>query len=134
VRFSPYHGRLEHRLLVIVSRNTGEPNCYEFGVTTAGYWSLSNTVPKGGQNYFTFYLVAPTHSSAIRTGLNATNTLQVHAAGGHFDFFINGVRVGSVNDQSHTFATVGLAFDDPRSLPTSGWVEDVFSNLTVVPS
>jgi streptogramin lyase len=109
------------------------PDCYEFEVNSGGFWSFSKTIPQG-QGYLTVDLAPLTSSSAIRTGLNAINKLQVRANGGHFDLFINGIAVGSINDQSHTLATVQLGFDDPRSLPTSGWVEDVFSNLTVTPN
>jgi hypothetical protein len=53
-------------------------------------------------------LVDFTASAAITGGLNATNTLDVRAVGSHFDFSVNGTKVGEIDDASYAAGRVDL--------------------------
>jgi hypothetical protein len=77
---------------------------YEFGIDGQGNW------------YFVKYVsnqatvlddVKP--NAAIKTGLNVTNHLEVRATGSHFDFFVNGVKVGQHDDSSYPSGIPGLS-------------------------
>jgi hypothetical protein len=66
-----------------------------------------------------------TTSSAIHKGLNATNILEVQANGSHFDFFVNDVEVGQVNDTS-------LLSGDSGVYGNVG-IDVIFANFNAVP-
>jgi TIR domain len=68
-------------------------------------------------------LVDHTSSAAIKEGLNATNKLEVRAVGSHFDFSVNGTRVGGVDDASFAAGDVGLSANDS--------VEVVYTSLKI---
>jgi hypothetical protein len=59
----------------------------------------------------------------IFRGGGADNTLEVNVKGKHFDFNLNGVRVGSYDVASYTGGRVGLA--------VSGAIEVAFSDLVI---
>jgi hypothetical protein len=89
----------------IVMRRTPS-NRYEFDITGKGEWYVLNQA--NGQ--FS-YLVDQTPNAAIKTGLGATNVLKVRALGAHFEFWINGVKVGEVSDAGHGDGLFGLDGD-----------------------
>jgi hypothetical protein len=68
-------------------------------------------------------LVDYTPNSAIHGGLNTTNTMSVTAKGSHFDFFVNGTKVGQTDDTSYTSGELGIAGSDGA--------ECVFTNFLV---
>ncbi len=77
-------------------------NGYLFLMAGAGAWTF---IKSGSADS----VVVPfTATAAIHTGLNATNTLEVHIQGSHFDFFINGVQVGQADDSTFTGSISGL--------------------------
>ncbi|HEX6122133.1 MAG TPA: family 16 glycoside hydrolase [Ktedonobacterales bacterium] len=93
-------------------------NRYEFDIQSRGDWYILQDINGKFSD-----LIAPTSNSAIHTGLNAKNTLMVRARGDHFEFFINGAKVGEVDDSAHPSGQVGLDGDDHA--------EVVFSNLLI---
>lgn len=89
---------------------------YVFAIVSKGdFWAINRT---GG------YLIMPTHSSAIHQGLNVTNTIEVDVRGSHFDFFINGVHVGSADDSTRLSGQIGLMTEQTGEAA-------VFSNITI---
>lgn len=90
----------------IVMRRT-QGNRYEFDITGKGEWYVLDQANGQFSN-----LVVPTPNAAIKTGLGATNVLKVHALGAHFEFWINGVKVGEVTDGGHVDGKFGLDGDD----------------------
>jgi hypothetical protein len=81
----------------IVFRRTSKGNYYAFGIDSNGKWVFYKTVEAAST-----ILVQFTPNSAITTGLNVTNTLEVKGTGSHFDFFVNGTQVGQADDTSLT--------------------------------
>src|SRR5262249_1367207 len=53
-------------------------------------------------------LVDITPNPAIQTGLGVVNALQVSAVGSHFEFTVNGTKVGQADDPSFPSGLVGL--------------------------
>lgn len=51
-------------------------------------------------------------NAAIKGGLNVKNTLLVRMKGSHFDFYINGTKVGEVDDTTYTSGLSGLFGND----------------------
>ena len=64
-----------------------------------------------------------THNAAIHGGLNTSNTLELHARGSHFDFFVNGTKVGGFDDSTYPSGEIGLA--------AGSNVECAFTNLVI---
>jgi hypothetical protein len=85
-------------------RFTGSGNFYKFSITSNSTWHFLKSV----NNKLTF-IVADTTNPVIKFGLNTINTLLVRVKGTHFDFFVNGVRVGAANDATYSAGLVGLA-------------------------
>lgn len=71
----------------------GSVDCYAFLIDGNGQWRALKVV--GGQ---TTFFEPFTASTAIYTGLNAPNRLQVVMTGSHFDVIINETHVGQVDD------------------------------------
>jgi hypothetical protein len=95
---------------------------YRFDITSDGKWTFD--VCHGACTA----AVGLTANPAIHKGLSATNTLEVRAVGSHFDFFINGAKMGQADDDTTEAG--------PASLDASSGIEVVFNNLkiTTVPS
>ncbi len=87
----------------IVVRRVGEGNAYLFGINGNGAWSFS----KSTLDQFIF-IVKPTPNTAIKRGLNTTNTLQVVAKGSYFTLFVNGTKVGQAHDSTYAIGNCGL--------------------------
>lgn len=101
----------------IVFRRASKGNYYSFRIDSGGQWGAfvcqnSNCNSLGGAS-----------DSSIQTGLNATNTLRVVAVGTHFDYYVNGTKVGSADDSTFSSGDVGLSGADGS--------EVVFSNLVI---
>jgi hypothetical protein len=93
-------------------------NCYAFLVDTSGNWAVFKTVNDQDTELAPF-----TRNAAIKQGTQATNILEVRATGGHFEFFVNGTRVGQVNDSTFTRGFTGLFANSDG--------EAVFANLVI---
>jgi hypothetical protein len=105
-------------------QSTSPNQRYEFSIDGNGKWDVvrCDGVDSSGLPQCTD-LVGYTANDAIRGGLNITNTLEVKAKGSHFDFYVNGVRVGGVVDSTYPSGKLGLA--------TGQNVECVYTNLIV---
>ncbi|HZC79636.1 MAG TPA: family 16 glycoside hydrolase, partial [Ktedonobacterales bacterium] len=102
----------------IALRRTSQGNYYQFGIDGNSEWDFGKVV--GG----TFKsLVDPTSNAAIHGGLNTANTLQVVAKGSHFDFFVNGTKVGQADDTTFASGKSGLFVSEQA--------EAVFTNLKI---
>lgn len=91
----------------IVFRRASRGNYYVFGIMSSGKWDFYKGVNNTASN-----IIDPTVNSAIKTGLNAKNTLKVTMSGSHFTFFVNGVQVGTADDSSFTSGKSGIAGAD----------------------
>jgi hypothetical protein len=91
---------------------------YLFGVDANGKWVFG----KYANGQFTA-IDAIQSTSAIATGLNASNTLEVRAAGTHFNFLINGTQVGTADDATLSAGVV--------TLEGSPDIEVVFTNAQI---
>lgn len=78
-------------------------NYYVFHIFGDGQWDFG----RPGPDHIT-HIVAPTANSAIKRGLNVTNTLEVDMSGSHFTFFVNGVKVGEVSDATYASGLTGF--------------------------
>jgi hypothetical protein len=81
----------------IVFRRTSKGNYYAFGIDSNGKWAFFKAVEGALTD-----VVPATANSAITTGLNSTNTLEVKDTGSHFVFFVNSTQVGMADDSSLT--------------------------------
>jgi hypothetical protein len=104
-------------------------NFYLFKVSSDGFIWIGKMV-NGGQEENT-PLVEDWWfaSSAVKTGLNETNTLQVRAESGNMIFFVNDQEVGRVTDNSFRSGDVGIMAE---TLGLGG-VQVYFDNFTVSP-
>jgi hypothetical protein len=90
-------------LVVRISPTNTSLNGYLFLIASAGAW----TFIKAGSTETVIVPFTPT--SAIHTGINATNTLEVRMQGSHFTFIINGTQMGQqVDDSTFTGNISGL--------------------------
>jgi hypothetical protein len=93
-------------------------NYYAFDIASNGYWTFFKEV-----NGRITPIVGWRSTTAVARGLGVTNTLLVQFGGSHFDFFVNGSKVGQVNDSALRSGRVGLeAFQDTQV---------VFNNVTI---
>lgn len=79
------------------------PDFYAFLIDGNGKWRAFKVI--GGQATFFGPFAA---NPAIHTGLHASNTLQVVMTGSHFDFYVNGTKVGQADDSALPSGTPGL--------------------------
>jgi hypothetical protein len=91
---------------------------YQFDIESDGQWAFR--VCYGA---CTAPVVGPTANPAIHTGLNAANTLEVRAVRSHFDFFVNGTKVGQADNSTYP---IGLL-----TLNGEYGIAVVFSNLKI---
>jgi hypothetical protein len=91
---------------------------YRFDITSDGKWTfrlchLANCTVGVGL----------TANPAIHAGLSAANMLEVRAVASHFDFFVNGTKVGQADDSTSVAG--------PAALGGADGIEVVFSNLKI---
>jgi hypothetical protein len=92
----------------VTLRRASEGNYYSFEIDGSGTWYFYKAaVDATGASVLTL-LASHAGSPSIRKGLYESNTLQVRATGSHFEFFVNDVKVGQVNDSSYSQGIVGL--------------------------
>lgn len=96
----------------VALRRTSANDYYVFGITSAGMW----TFVKYADNAAPQSLVGFTSSSAIKAGLNVTNAIEVRAKGPHFDFYVNGTKVGQHDDGSYASGLPGLTGDSDATI------------------
>lgn len=99
-------------------RRTSKGNSYVFDIDSNGDWLFGKDVNGTYSN-----ILRPRPNPAIKTGLNAINTLLVRAKGPHFDFSINGTNVGEEDDSTFATGICGV-HGDPH-------LEAAFSNFVV---
>lgn len=87
----------------IVLRRVGIGNYYRFMIDSNSKWLFDKCV-----NDICTALIAFTHNAAIKGGLNTSNTLEVSAKGSHFNFFVNGTKVGGAIDKTFASGAVGV--------------------------
>jgi hypothetical protein len=102
-------------------RRVSKGNDYAFVIDGNGDWYFGKEV-----NYTYSSIVDWTASSAINSGLNVTNTLLVRAKGTHFDFFVNGTKVGEASDSTYTFGRTGLG--------AGNTIQVVYNNIKITTS
>jgi hypothetical protein len=105
----------------IVLRSTPREHYYLFGIDGNGKWLFVN-VPSATQ--LPVSVIAPTLESAVHSGLHEVNALEVRMKGSHFDFFVNGTKVGEINDSHYVTGQIGLSGEDG--------VEVVYTDLSIV--
>ncbi len=79
---------------------------YSFVITANGYYSVHRIDGDPEENQV--WLVNPTFSNQINTGLGQSNTVTVLMAGSSFTLFINGVLSTTVNDDTYESGFVGV--------------------------
>ncbi|HKW20224.1 MAG TPA: hypothetical protein VJO13_02525 [Ktedonobacterales bacterium] len=94
-------------------------NHYAFMITSNGDWVFVRCVNADCTTPVYF-----TANRAIKPGLDTTNTIEVRAKGPHFVFFVNGTQVGSYDDTTITFGTVGF-------IATGADVDCAFTDLVI---
>ena len=106
VQASQISGSLQrgYGLLVRASVSNNSLNDYAFVIDGVGDWAFFKDAGSTST-----MLVPFTASSAIHTGINATNTLEVRMQGSHFTFFVNGTQVGQADDSTYAAGATGLA-------------------------
>jgi hypothetical protein len=93
-------------------RRASKGNYYSFEIDGSGRWYFYKAaVDANGASVLTL-LAGHTANPAIHKGKFEQNTLQVRATGQRFEFFVNDVKVGQVNDSSYAEGTVGLGGND----------------------
>jgi hypothetical protein len=97
----------------------GGYNLYSFLITSNGYWEMLKEVNQVYSNVTNWQ-----PASAIHTGLNVNNSIEVRFKGSQFTFLINGRQVGLVSDSS--IAAQGT-YNDP--LPNTG--DGIFGNTSI---
>jgi len=105
----------------VAFRHNSNPDRYEFDIVSDGAWVFFKCIAAQQK---CVPVVDYRDNSAIHTGLNSSNTIEVRALGSHFVFSVNGTQVGTANDD--TLANAGalaLVGDDNT--------EVVFSHLTI---
>lgn len=84
-------------------RSDGVGSDYEFSINSAGEWVLYSCRENNCAK-----LVDYTENDAIHSSLITPNIIEVRVVGSHFEFFVNGTRVGSFDDTSFVAGQVGL--------------------------
>ena len=96
----------------ITLRRLDKGNYYSFEIDGSGRWYFYKAaVDTSGVSVLTL-LASHDDNPSMNKGLFHSNTLQVRATGSHFEFFVNNVKVGQVNDASYTAGAVGLGGND----------------------
>jgi hypothetical protein len=105
----------------IVVRSTPEQHYYLFGIDGYGRWLFVNV---HSPSQPPVALIAPTLDNAVNSGLHQSNSLELRMKGANFQFFINGKKVGEINNLEYVAGQIGLSGEDG--------VEVVYTNLSIV--
>ncbi len=98
----------------LVFRYASAKNFYLFRITGNSTWLFTKEV-----NGIETQLVPDTSSKLIQPGLNSVNTLLLRVQGTHFDFFVNGSKVGEASDASFSAGTLGFIGADNADIAFS---------------
>ena len=102
----------------LVFRHTSQGDYYQFGIDSHGDWYFGKVVNNTGTA-----LLGWIPNPAIKAGLNTVNTLLVHIKGAHFDFYINGTKVGEADDTTFSAGLCGIRGGPP--------IEAAFNNFEI---
>jgi hypothetical protein len=91
----------------ITLRRADKGSYYSFEIDGSGNWYFY----KAADSVLTL-LASHAANPSINKGLHVANTLQVRATGRHFEFFVNDVKVGQVDDSSYAEGVIGLGSND----------------------
>jgi hypothetical protein len=91
----------------ITLRRADKGSYYSFEIDGSGHWYFY----KAADSVLTL-LASGAANPAIHKGRLQSNTLQVRATGQRFEFFVNDVKVGQVNDSSYAEGVIGLGGND----------------------
>lgn len=99
-------------------RRVSKGSEYLFLINGNGHWTIDKCVNSNCS------ALADWSSSggAIHTPVNAENALEVDAHGSHFDFFVNGTKIGQINDSTYSTGICGLAGGTSTEVVFSGLV------------
>jgi hypothetical protein len=109
---------------------TGPGNFYFFEIDSNSNWDFVKSATNSGGTP----IVDTTQNAAIKGGLNVTNTLLVRAKGSHFDFYINGTKVGQADDSTYPSGPLGLSAWTNRLSTATTAPQAVFNNIKVTTS
>ena len=86
-------------------RRSGSPaSLYEFDIDAKGEWQFEKCIG----SFDNCNVLGNGSNSAIRTGVGATNTVEVRAVGSQFTLLVNGTQVGHADDTSLASGDVWL--------------------------
>lgn len=102
----------------IVFRVSSLGNFYGYEVNADGSWFVWKCVKSDCTK-----IVPVTQTTKLQSGVGQVNTLSVLMQGSHFEFFINGDKVGTADDDTFTSGNVGLE--------AGKGIEVAFSNLSI---
>ena len=88
-------------------RRPSTGNYYSFYIDSNSKWGFSKHVNNTRTDVIPYQF-----NAAIKGGLNVKNTLLVRMKGSHFDFYINGTKVGQADDSTYTSGLSGLFGND----------------------
>ncbi len=91
----------------LIFRLEDDNNYYEFAIDSNSRWAFFKVV-----NGKTTRLHDYTTNVAINGGLNTKNTLSVKMSGSTFEFYVNGQKMGTMNDATLPEGKWGLAADN----------------------
>ena len=94
-------------LFGIALRRVSRGNFYVFEIDSNSEWDFVKAVNGNATE-----IVSLTQNAAIKGGLNVANTLLVRSSSSHFDFFVNGTKVGQADDSTYSSGKAGLAAGD----------------------
>lgn len=104
----------------VVVRRASKGNFYALYIDSNGEWKFSKDVNDQRTD-----LIPYVHTSAVNTGLNASNNLSIRAQGSHFVFLINGAQVGHFDDSTFDRGWSGVEGN------SEGQVEIVVTQFTL---
>jgi hypothetical protein len=96
------------------------PSFYAFLIDGNGSWRAMK-VAAGQPTFFGPF----TPTAAIHKGLNASNTMQVVMSGSHFEFSVNGAKVGQADDSTLAKGYTGLWGNTGIEVVYTNFVEQV---------
>jgi hypothetical protein len=104
-------------------RRVDRSNYYSFEIDGSGRWYFYKAAVDANGAAVLTLLASHADNPSINKGPFHANTLQVRATGSRFEFFVNNVKVGQVNDSSYAEGTVGLGGNDQ--------VEVIYTNFII---
>lgn len=122
-------GPLDNGYGMLFRVNDETDDFYLFEISGDGYVWIGRYRNGGDDEITAIVGGAWMESTAVSTGLNATNTLRVEAESANLIFYVNGQEVGRVTDDTFSKGDIGLMV---RTLGAGG-VHVQFDNFSVNP-